>query len=202
MEDQMIQNDSTPRLLAFAGSRRSGSWNRKLLHEALRLAGERELSVTGIELADYPMPLYDGDMEQTSGLPDNAVRLKQLMHEHDGFLIVAPEYNASIPPLLKNTLDWVSRSHDPALGRLEPYRGKLAALLSASPGRFGGMRGLRHLRDVLTTLGVTVLPGDFSLSRAPEAFDERGQLREEHAQRVAGVILRIADMTTRLRMSA
>ncbi|MEW6120616.1 MAG: NAD(P)H-dependent oxidoreductase [Pseudomonadota bacterium] len=166
-----------PKILAFAGSLRRDSWNRKLIGvatEATRAAGGE---VTLLDLADYPLPLMDEDLEAREGLPDNAQRLKALFKAHDALLIASPEYNSSIPPLLKNTLDWVSREWQGESG-LVPYRDKVAALLAASPGQFGGMRMLPHLRQVLNSLGVLVLPGQFSLPKADGAFDpENGMLK-------------------------
>lgn len=166
-----------PKILAFCGSLRRDSWNRKLIQvsaDATRAAGA---DVTLIDLADYPLPLMDEDLEARDGLPANALRLKALFKAHDAFLVASPEYNSSIPPLLKNTIDWVSREWQGESG-LVPYQGKVAALLAASPGSFGGMRMLPHLRQVLNALGVLVLPGQFSLSHADQAFDpENGALK-------------------------
>ena len=158
------------KILAFAGSLRHDSWNRKLLRAAVDAARAAGGDVTLIELADYPLPLMDEDLEAREGLPDNAQRLKALFKDHDAFLIASPEYNSSIPPLLKNTLDWVSREWQGESG-LVPYRDKLAAIIAASPGQFGGMRMLPHLRQVLNTLGVLVLPGQFSLPHAGTAHN-------------------------------
>lgn len=162
-----------PKILAFAGSIRRDSWNRRLIRVATDAARAAGGDVTLIDLADYPLPLYNGDLEDRDGLPDNAQRLKALFKAHDAFLIASPEYNSSVPPLLKNTLDWVSREWQGESG-LIPYQNKVAALLAASPGTFGGMRMLPHLRQVLNTLGVLVLPGQFSLAHADTAFDEAG----------------------------
>jgi NAD(P)H-dependent FMN reductase len=160
-----------PKILAFSGSIRRDSWNRKLIQSAVDAARASGGDVTLIDLADYPLPLYNGDLEDRDGLPDNALRLKAMFKEHDGLLISSPEYNSSIPPLLKNTLDWVSREWQGESG-LVPYQSKVAAILAASPGTFGGMRMLPHLRQILNTLGVLVLPGQFSLPHADAAFDE------------------------------
>ena len=162
-----------PKILAFSGSTRRNSLNRKLIRVAVDAARAAGGEVTLIDLADYPLPLYNGDLEDRDGLPDNALRLKALFKEHDAFLIASPEYNSSMPPLLKNTLDWVSREWQGESG-LVPYQNKVAGILAASPGTFGGMRMLPHLRQVLNTLGVLVLPGQFSLSHADKAFDEEG----------------------------
>ncbi len=160
-----------PRILAFSGSIRRDSWNRKLIRVAVDATRAAGGDVTLIDLADYPLPLYNGDLEDRDGLPDNAQRLKALFKQHDAFLIASPEYNSSIPPLLKNTIDWVSREWQGESG-LVPYQNKVAAILAASPGQFGGMRMLPHLRQILNTLGVLVLPGQFSLPRADTAFDD------------------------------
>lgn len=171
----------TPRILAFAGSTRLDSLNRKLLAAAVALARKKDAHVTAIELADYEMPLYNGDYEREKGLPDSVKRLKALMLEHDRFLIASPEYNSSISPLLKNTIDWCSRPETEAAATLACFDGKIAGLLSASPGRLGGMRALRHLREILSNIGVLVVPEQFSLSRAGSAFDEAGLLQDSRA---------------------
>ena len=166
-----------PRILAFAGSIRRESWNRKLIQAAVDATRAAGGDVTLIDLADYALPLYNGDLEAKEGLPDNALRLKALFKEHEALLIASPEYNSSIPPLLKNTLDWISREWQGESG-LVPYQGKVAAIMAASPGALGGMRMLPHLRQILNALGVLVLPGQFSLAHADEAFDmETGALK-------------------------
>jgi NAD(P)H-dependent FMN reductase len=172
-----MQGHAMPRILAFSGSIRRDSLNRMLIRAAADAAQAAGGDVMLIDLADYPLPLYNGDLEDKDGLPDNALRLKALFKEHDALLIASPEYNSSIPPLLKNTIDWVSREWQGESG-LVPYQNKVAAILAASPGVFGGMRMLPHLRQVLNTLGVIVLPGQFSLAHADKAFDaENGALK-------------------------
>lgn len=184
-----------PKILAFAGSIRRDSWNRKLIQvavEATRAAGGE---VTLIDLADYPLPLMDEDLEARDGLPDNALRLKALFKEHEALLIASPEYNSSIPPLLKNTIDWVSREWQGESG-LVPYQNKVAALLAASPGTFGGMRMLPHLRQILNTLGVLVLPGQFSLPHADDkAFDEEHGALKSPA-RLHALVLELVNTST------
>ncbi|OZA27137.1 MAG: NADPH-dependent FMN reductase [Marinobacter sp. 34-60-7] len=160
-----------PKILAFSGSIRRDAWNRKLIQAAVGAARAAGGDVTLIDLADYPLPLMNEDLETREGLPDNAQRLKALFKAHDALLIASPEYNSSIPPLLKNTIDWVSREWQGESG-LAPYQNKVAAIMAASPGTFGGMRMLPHLRQILNTLGVLVLPGQFSLPHADQAFDE------------------------------
>ena len=167
-----------PRILAFAGSTRRDSYNKKLVNVAagqMRAAGA---DVTVIDLADFPLPLFDEDLEREQGTPAVATRLKEQFLGHHGLLIASPEYNSSISAVLKNAIDWVSRS---AQGEspLAAFRGKLAGLVSASPGALGGLRGLVHVRAILGNIGVTVLPDQVAVSRAFEAFDDDGQLRDE-----------------------
>jgi NAD(P)H-dependent FMN reductase len=185
-----------PKILAFSGSIRRDSWNRKLIRVAANAAAAAGGDVTLLDLADYALPLYDGDLEDESGLPDNALRLKALFKAHDALLIASPEYNSSMPPLLKNTLDWVSREWQGESGLL-PYQNKIAAILGASPGTFGGMRMLPHLRQVLNTLGVLVLPGQFSLAHADVAFDvETGALKSP--ARLHALVLDLVNTTAAL----
>lgn len=173
---------AAPRVLVFAGSVRRESVNRRLAHVAAARLTAAGVAATLLELADYPLPLYDGDLEAASGLPENALKLKEIFIAHDAFAIVSPEYNGSIPPLLKNCIDWVSRPLPEQSGYI-PFSGKAAALLSASPGFLGGMRGLRHLREVLTVLEMIVLPRQFSLSAADKAFDADGRLADAGGNR-------------------
>jgi len=185
-----------PKILAFSGSIRRDAWNRKLIQSAVDATRAAGGDVTLIDLADYPLPLYNGDLEDKEGLPDNAQRLKALFKAHDALLISSPEYNSSIPPLLKNTLDWVSREWQGESG-LVPYQNKVAAILSASPGALGGMRMLPHLRQILNTLGVLVLPGQFALPHADHAFDaENGALKSP--ARLHGLVLELVSTTNTL----
>jgi len=145
------------RILGFAGSVRAGSVNRVLAQAALEGAANAGADVTWLDLKDYPLPLYDGDLEAADGLPDNALVLKNLFDAHDGFVIGCPEYNSSVTPLLKNTIDWVSR---PIEGRrpLHAYSGKVAGLVSGAGGDLGGLRGLVHVRAILGNIGTLVIP--------------------------------------------
>jgi NAD(P)H-dependent FMN reductase len=164
-----------PKILVLAGSARLDSIHRKLAREtvaALRAAG---LEATLADLRDFPMPIYDGDLEAGQGLPTAAKALKELARRHDGFAIASPEYNGSFPALLKNALDWISRP-EPGERPLEVFRGKVAAILSASPGPGGGQRVLRHLRELLEMMSVTVIPEQLSVARANAAFDTNGRL--------------------------
>lgn len=173
---------TTPRILAFAGSARSGSFNKRLV--AIAAAGARAAGadVTLIDLRDYALPLYDGDAEERDGLPPNARKLKDVFLANQGLLISAPEYNSSITPLLKNTLDWVSR---PVTGEtpLNCFDGKVAALMSASPGALGGLRGLVHVRAILQNIRVLTIPEQIAVPHAGEAFAADGSLKDakQHA---------------------
>jgi len=187
-----------PRILAFAGSTRKESFNVRLIHIAAEGARSAGADVTLLNLSDYPLPLFDQDLEQEQGMPENAAKVKQLFLDHDGLLIASPEYNSSITPLLKNTIDWVSR---PAEGEspLAAYRGKVAALMAASPGGLGGLRGLVHVRSILSSIGVIVLPDQIAVSRAFEAFDDEGQLKDNKQQvRVQGLGESVARTVSKL----
>lgn len=187
----------SPKILAFAGSARKSSFNKKLIAVAARIAEAAGSEVTLIDLADYELPLFNQDLE-ADGVPENAARLKELFVSHDALLIAAPEYNSSITPLLKNTIDWVSRPDD-THGMLAGFQGKTAALLSASPGGYGGMRGLVHLRDILGNIGVTVLPKEASISQANKAFDDAGELEDEsNSKRVQQVVTNLVESTSKL----
>jgi chromate reductase len=176
-----------PKILAFAGSMRKASFNRRLLPAAVEGARNAGAEVTLIELSDYPLPLFNQDEEAASGLPANGRKLKDLFKAHGALLLACPEYNSSITPLLKNTLDWVSRQDGAESGGV-PYKNKLAGLVSASAGRWGGMRGLRHVREILTTLGCVVIPEQYNLSAADKAFDEQGRMLDDKARTGAAAI--------------
>jgi len=167
------------KILAFAGSARKDSWNKKILNTAVEGAREKGASVTVMDIRDYPLPLFDQDLEAASGLPDNAKKLKKLFIEHDGLLLACPEYNSSITPLLKNTLDWVSRAESKDETPLMAYKNKAAALIAASPGALGGLRGLVTVRSILGNIGVIVLPEQQAVPKAHEAFDLSGVFKDE-----------------------
>ena len=181
------------KILAFAGSLRRDSYNRRLLPFAVDGAHAAGADVTVLDLADYPLPIMDENLEARDGLPENARKLKTLFKAHAGLLLACPEYNSSITPLLKNTLDWISRQDGAESGAV-PYRNKVVALVSASDGRWGGMRGLRHVREILTTLGCVVLPDQYMLSAAESAYDETGRFKDEKVrQSVAAVGAKLAN---------
>lgn len=168
-----------PRILVMSGSSRSGSLNTRLAHVAAHAITQAGGEVVWIDLAQYPMPLYNGDDETAHGIPPNTQALREQWISCQGLLLACPEYNASITPLLKNTLDWMSRSYTDAHGvtheGLAPYRGKVAALVSASGGNLGGLRGLTHVRAVLQALQVLVLSEQLAVSQATQHFTEDRQ---------------------------
>ncbi len=186
-------------VLAFSGSSRSGSVNKKLVHAAVCAVRDAGADVEEIDLGDYPMPLYDGDEEASDGPPENAARLRDLFVSKDAFLIGCPEYNGLITPLLKNTIDWVSRPDADGKSGLLSVRGKLAALTAASPGGLGGLRGLVHVRMLLSNIGMFVLPDQVALPHAPKAFDDQGALTDEStARRLATLAERFVQAGQRL----
>jgi NAD(P)H-dependent FMN reductase len=168
-----------PKLLIFAGSARAASTNKQLAALAANIATKAKIDVTLIDLKDFDMPIYDGDLEAGEGLPENAKRLKKLFVEHDGLFIASPEYNSSFSPLLKNALDWISRPHTDDEPPLWAYSGKVAALGSVAPGALGGLRGLVPLRMMLANIGVTVVPYQIAVSNGFNAFDDNGVLSDE-----------------------
>jgi chromate reductase len=187
-----------PRILAFAGSTRRESFNKRLIKIAVAGAEAAGAKVTLIDLADYPMPLFNQDLEAEKGLPPEAVALKQLFLENDGLLLSCPEYNSSITPLMKNTVDWVSRQ-SPGEGALAAYKGKVATLMSASPGRLGGLRGLVHVRSILGNIDVLVTPDQVAVSEANNAFTSDGKLNDakQHAS-VEGLGRSLAELLMKL----
>ena len=185
-------------ILAFAGSTRRDSWNKKLISIAAQGARTAEAQVTLIDLKDYPLPLYDGDLEAQAGVPANGLKLKHLFKSHQGLLLACPEYNSSISAVLKNTIDWVSRPA-PNETSLEAFKGKVITLMSASPGALGGLRGLVHVRAIFGNLGCIVLPAQQAVSKAREAFDESGQLKDPATrQRVENLGVQLAQFLKRL----
>jgi NAD(P)H-dependent FMN reductase len=181
-----------PKILAFAGSTRDASYNKRLVRVAADGAREAGAEVAVIDLRDFPMPLYDGDLEANQGLPENARKLKALFLEHQGLLISSPEYNGGMSAVLKNAIDWASRAEE-GEGGLAAYKDKVAGLMAASPGRLGGLRGLAHLRQILSNIGVLVLPQQHALSGAGEAFDDAGGLKDaKQREIVAGIGARLA----------
>ena len=170
-----------PRILAFAGSTRRESYNKKLLQHAIRGARDAGADVTAIDLKDYPLPLFDEDLETGQGMPEPAAQLKQLFLDHPAFLIASPEYNSSISGVLKNAIDWVSRSA-PGEPPLSAFRGKVATLMSTSPGALGGIRGLVHVRSLLGNMGVIVLPDQLAIGKAHDMIRADGSMTDPNQQ--------------------
>jgi len=163
------------KILAFAGSAREASVNKRLIGLAASEARNLGADVTIIDLRDYPVPIYDGDLEEGEGVPENARKLRELMIASEGFMLASPEYNSAISPLMKNVLDWASRPTPGENGKL-PFLGKPAALMCASPGGFGGFRGLMSLQSILFSLGMHVLPDMLIVPLAHQAFTPEGAL--------------------------
>ena len=159
------------RLLAFAGSARQASFNQRLLNVAVRKAEALGAKVTLLSLGELDLPLMNQDLEADPGPPPNVARLRHMLIEHDGFLIACPEYNGSITPLLKNAIDWATRPEE-GVAPLAAFQGKTATLLAASPGALGGIRGLAHVRAILSGIGTIVLPTQVAVGGANEAFTQ------------------------------
>lgn len=188
----------TPKILAFAGSTRTESYNKRLVKIAAAGARATGAEVTLIDLRDFPLPIFDGDLETQEGLPPNGRKLKDLFLAHHGLLISAAEYNSSITAVLKNTIDWVSRPC-PGEAPLGCFDGKAACLMSASPGVLGGLRGLVHVRAILGNIKVLVLPDQVAVPKANEAFNSDGSLKDPKLQAaVQGLGTQLARVVTKL----
>ena len=189
---------TVPKILAFAGSTRTDSYNKKLIKIAIAGAKAAGAEVTHLDLRDLPLPLYDGDLEEQGGLPANARKLKDLMLAHHGFLISAPEYSSSITGVLKNAIDWASR---PVAGEppLNCFTDKVVGLMSASPGALGGLRGLVHVRAILGNINCLVIPDQMAIAKAHEAFNADGTLKDAKQQAAIEKIgAKVAQMTVKL----
>jgi NAD(P)H-dependent FMN reductase len=168
---------SALKILVIPGSLRTGSLNAKLAAVAVDELVRSDVDVIKLSLGDFPLPIYDGDLETKSGVPKHAVNLKRMMSAHHGVLIVTPEYNSSLPPLVKNAIDWVSRVQDSHESKGQVFRGRPFAIAAASNGRLGGTRCLQALRLVLSACRATVIPNQLALSFANEAYDEMDRLK-------------------------
>ncbi|MCW5624896.1 MAG: NAD(P)H-dependent oxidoreductase [Burkholderiales bacterium] len=186
----------TPRLLAFAGSLRTESLNKKLARAGADYARAAGADVEFIDLRDFPLPLFDEDLETAEGLPPNARRLKDLLISHHGFLLSCPEYNGSIPGVLKNAFDWISRQHGDESG-LVPYDGKVVALCSASPGQFAALRSLETTRNTLIHLGCWVVPKRVAVPKAHEVFAPDGTLKDDHFRKQLELVAQTLVRTVR-----
>jgi chromate reductase len=186
------------RIIALSGSSRNGSYNQTLIKIAAAGARSAGADVEIIDLNEYELPLFNEDLERKNGVPENALKLKKLFIEANGFLISSPEYNSSVSPLLKNTIDWVSRAVEGETP-MAAYTGKVAGIMAASPGGLGGLRGLVHLRSILQNIGVIVVPKQVAISRAFEAFDDSGSLKEERQQEsVQAIGIAVANVAAKL----
>lgn len=186
------------KILCLAGSLRKESLNKKLVKIAMLGAEKAGAEVTYLDLKDFPLPIYDGDIEEKDGLPENAKKLKLVMKQHQGFLFSCPEYNSSITAALKNAIDWASR---PEAGEknLECFSGKVAGLMAASPGSLGGLRGLVTVRSILGNIGVIVIPEQVAVSQAHEAFEADGSMKDKKKQaHVENIGERVAEVTAKL----
>jgi len=187
------------KVLAFAGSLRRDSYNKKLVAAAANGARAAGAEVTILDLASLPMPLFDEDLEARDGVHPNAMKLKDLMKSHDGFLISSPEYNSSVSAALKNAIDWASRPvpGEPPLGA---FAGKVAGLMAASPGMLGGLRGLVHLRAILGNIQVLVVPDQFALNQADQAFDDSGAMKDEKKRQIVeGIGRKVVQVAAKLK---
>lgn len=173
---------SKKRILAFGGSLRSASFNHKLVTLAARGAHDAGAEVTLIRLSDYPLPIFDEDLESDEGMPENGAKLKKLFDEHDAFLIASPEYNSSYSAALKNAIDWVSRATEEDEPPLKVFNGKMAAILAASPGGYGGSRGLDALRTLLQNIRVTVLEDQVAVAKVHEVMNDSGEFDDADLQ--------------------
>ncbi|MEZ0279358.1 MAG: NADPH-dependent FMN reductase [Methylibium sp.] len=173
------------RLLFFAGSAREGSYNKKLARLGRHVAEANGIEAAFVDLKDYPMPIYNGDLEAAEGPPERARAFKALLGEYEGVFIASPEYNASVTPLLKNTLDWVTRVRAKGESGLEVFQSRVFAIGGASPGNYGGMRSLLQLRQILAVgTGALVIPQQVAVPRAAGAFEEDGSLKDEAQQKL------------------
>ena len=196
MESLMLD---TPKILAFAGSLRTGSFNKRLVRIAVQAARDAGGEVTLIDLLDFPLPVLNQDDEDAHGPPENARKLKALFKSHHGLLIASPEYNSSITGVLKNVIDWVSRAEPADEPPLVAYQGKTCALMSASPGALGGLRALVHVRAILGNIGVFVLPGQVCIPTADRFFNADGTLNDPHkTAAVRALAAQLVDVTRKL----
>lgn len=186
----------TVKLLFLAGSARKASFNKKLAKVARDIAESQGAQATFIDLADYDMPIFNEDFESENGLPENAKKVKQLFIDHDGFFIASPEYNSSFSPLLKNTLDWISRKESDDEPSLVTYSGKTACICGASPGGFGGLRGLVPLRMLLSNISVHVIPQQLAIPSAHKVFDDNGNIINDSTKERLESVLKAFVKTT------
>jgi chromate reductase, NAD(P)H dehydrogenase (quinone) len=187
------------KILVIPGSLRTGSLNARLAAVAAHELARAGAEVTRISLSDFSLPIYDGDLQAKSGVPKNAINLKRMIGSHHGVLIVTPEYNASIPPLVKNTIDWVTRVQDPQEVRGQVFRGRPFAIAAASNSRLGGSRSLAALRLILSACQAMVIPNQLALSFAGEAYDDMDRLKHPADIEALGALVRqLIDVSQRM----
>jgi chromate reductase, NAD(P)H dehydrogenase (quinone) len=190
---------AAPKILIIPGSLRTGSHNAKLATAAADEFVRADAEVTRISLSDFPLPIYDGDLQARSGVPLNAVNLKRMIGAHQGVLIVTPEYNSSIPALVKNTIDWITRVQDPHEMRGQVFREKPFAIAAASQSRLGGTRALAALRLILTACQATVIPNQIALSFADEAYDDMDRLKNQaDIDALKGLVRQLIEVSQRM----
>jgi chromate reductase len=187
-----------PKILVFAGSVRTGAFSGRTADVAQKSLAMHGAEVTRISLADYPLPILDEDLEKEKGVPENAVKLARLIATHDGLLIATPEYNGSIPPLLKNSIDWVSRVRRDGARSFRPLSGKPAGLCSSSDGKFAGIRCINHLRAVLVRCQMEVITPECSVSGASDAFADDGHFKDERLRQSMEHLCRTLIETSRM----
>jgi NAD(P)H-dependent FMN reductase len=190
---------SALKILVIPGSLRTGSLNAKLAAVAAHRLAQDGAEVTRLSLADFPLPIYDGDLQTKSGVPKSAVDLKRMIGSHHGVLIVTPEYNSSVPPLLKNAIDWVSRVQDTHEARGQVFRSRPFAIAGASRGRLGGARAIAALRLILSACQALVIPSQLALAHADEAYDDMERLKQPADLEALGAMSRqLIDVSQRL----
>src|SRR3979411_1017172 len=191
---------SALKILVIPGSIRTGSLNARLAAAAAYQFPQGGADVTRIALADFPLPIYDGDLQTKSGVPKHAINLKRMIGAHHGVLIVTPEYNSSVPPLIKNTIDWVTRVQDASEARGQVFRETPFAIAAASESRLGGARALAALRLILSACHATVIPNQLALSFAGEAYDDMDRLKQPADLEALNALVRqLIDVSQRMR---
>ena len=187
------------KILVIPGSLRTGSLNARLAAAAAYELAQAGADVTRISLGDFPLPIYDGDLQTRSGVPKNAVDLKRMIGTHHGVLIVTPEYNSSVPPLVKNTIDWISRVQDTHEARGQVFRGRAFAIAAASNSRLGGSRAIAALRLILSACQALVIPNQLTVAFAEEAYDDMDRLKNQSDIEALGAVVRqLIDVSQRL----
>jgi chromate reductase len=190
---------SALKILVIPGSLRTGSLNARLAAAAAYEFAQADAEVTRISLGDFPLPIYDGDLQSKSGVPKNAINLKRMIGAHQGVLIVTPEYNSSVPPLVKNTIDWVTRVQDASEARGQVFRETPFAIAAASGGRLGGTRALAALRLILSACHATVIPNQLALSFADQAYDDMDRLKHPaDIEALKALVRQLIDVSQRM----